>query len=160
MGERLLRLDGANPKEKDNIYRDVMAQVKASFAPELLNRLSATVVFNPLGSSELERIVQKAMNGVQKRLLSKGIKVVLEKSGAQAVLDASYDPNYGARPVERYLEGSVVTKLGRMLIAGELKNGTVVHVEGSTFEDDSLDDCDMPPAKRARTLQFRVEERM
>jgi ATP-dependent Clp protease ATP-binding subunit ClpB len=129
--------------------------VRRSFAPEFLNRLSALVMFNSLGVAQLEKIVHKAMQGVKRRLGPKGIKVVLEKSGAQAVLDASYDPAYGARPVERYLEGTVVTDLSRMLISGELPSGTTVHIEASG-EDDSLDDCSLPEIKRIRPLSYRV----
>merc|ERR1711976_760420 len=78
-----------------------------------------------------EQVVQKAMRGVKRRLESKGIGVVLESSGARAILESSYDPNYGARPVERYLEATVVTQLSRMLIGGELSSGTTVHIEGT-----------------------------
>merc|ERR1712137_1062190 len=106
-----------------------MEQVQARFLPEFLNRLSSIVMFNSLNASHLEKIVQKAMVGVKRRLVTRGVKVVLESSGAKAVLEASYDPDYGARPVERYLEKTVVTTLSRMLISGELTSGTVVHIE-------------------------------
>merc|ERR1712125_24234 len=78
-----------------------------------------------------------------------------------AILESSYDPNYGARPVERYLEGTVVTELSRMLISGELQNGATVHIEGIEGgeldgEDSSLDDRNYPLAKKARTLSYHV----
>merc|ERR1712170_294725 len=135
-------------EEKEAVKNAVMARVQASFPPEFLNRLSALVMFNPLGASQLEMIVQKAMKGVKRRLSPKGIKVILESSGAQAILSASYNPTYGARPVERYLEGTVVTQLSRMLISGELQSGATVHIEGvvagESDEESSLDDCNYP----------------
>merc|ERR1711976_36654 len=101
------------------------------------------------------------MSGVKRRLEQKAIGVVLESSGAKAILE-SYDPNYGARPVERYLEGTVVTELSRMLISGELQSGATVHIEGvvagESDEESSLDDCNYPVAKKARTLNYRVVE--
>lgn len=154
--ELLLEASGKKDEEKEKTREQVMEIVRMSFAPEFLNRLSAIVMFNSLGVTQLEKIVHKAMRGVKRRLGTKGIRVVLEKSGAKAVLDASYDPAYGARPVERYLEGTVVTELSRMLIRGDLPSGTTVHIEASTEEDDSLDDCSLPDAKRVRALTYRV----
>ena len=157
--EDLLNLTAEHTdEEKEIVHKSVMAKVQASFPPEFLNRLSAIVLFNSLGTRQMEQIVQKAMKGVKRRLESRGVRVVLEKSGAQAVLEASYDPHYGARPVERYLENTVVTTLSRMLISGELVSGTTVHIEAVGAEDDSLDDCNVPLAKKARKLNYRIEE--
>ena len=155
--ELLLQLNGKSQSEKEATFDQVMSMVRASFAPEFLNRLSAIVKFEPLGSEQLEKILQKSIKGVKRRLAPKGIKVILESSGAKAILDASYDPSYGARPVERYLESTVVTQLSRMLISGELSSGTTVHIEAVDSEDDSLDDCNIPVAKKARTVRYRVE---
>jgi ATP-dependent Clp protease ATP-binding subunit ClpB len=158
--ELLLEAATQSPEKKTATHKLVMDQVRASFAPEFLNRLNSIVMFNALGASQMERIVQKAMSGVKRRLESKGIGVVLERSGAKAILESSYDTNYGARPVERYLEGTVVTELSRMLISGEIASSTTVHIECADDigdEDSSLDDCNHPLAKRARTLRYRVE---
>jgi ATP-dependent Clp protease ATP-binding subunit ClpB len=146
-----------------NAARDrVQTEVRARFAPEFLNRLSAIVMFNSLGTSQLERIVQKSMKNVSKRLAARGIRVVLESSGAKAILAASYNPDYGARPVERYLESSVVTTLSRMLISGELSSGHLVRIEAIPAEDNieddsSFDDSSVPLSKKAR-LHYRVEK--
>ena len=80
---------------------------------------------------------------------------MLEKSGIEAILEASYDRSYGARLVERYLEHSVVTKLSKMLISGELSSGYTVFIEGVS-EDDSFDFVG-PGRKRAKTLKYRTE---
>jgi len=158
--ELLIQARTQPPEERKKTHNLVMNQVRSSFAPEFLNRLNSIIFFNSLDASHLEKIVQKAMGGVKRRLEQKGIGVVLESSGAKAILESSYDPNYGARPVERYLEGTVVTELSRMLISGELQNGATVHIEGVEGEsdEDSLDDCNYPLAKKARTLSYRVIE--
>lgn len=77
---------------KELAHAKVMSEVQRKFAPEFLNRLSAVVMFNALGTNQLEQIVQKSMKGVGKRLATRGVRVILESSGAQAVLAASYDP--------------------------------------------------------------------
>ena len=153
--EYLLNLSQES-QAKDLAHAKVMAQVQRKFAPEFLNRLSAVVMFNALGSSQLVQIVQKSMKGVSKRLATRGVRVVLESSGAKAVLAASFDPNYGARPVERYLESTVVTTLSRMLISGELTSGSLVHIEAIEMDDESYDDLNVPLRKKAK-LQYRIE---
>lgn len=135
-----------------------MAAVRSHFSPEFLNRLSGIIMFDSLGTAQLEQICQKAMKGVKKRLAVQGIRVVLEKSGTEAILDASYDRNYGARPVERYLESTVVTKLSKMLIGGELSSGYTVFITGVSENEDESFDFVEPEKKRTRTLKYRVEK--
>ena len=162
----LLNITEESADAKALAHQAVMEQVQARFLPEFLNRLSAIVMFNALGSSQLEKIVQKAMSGVKRRLATRGVKVTLESSGAKAVLENSYDPKYGARPVERYLEKTVVTTLSKMLISGELSSGTIVHIEADNSvaddgdDDSSMDTCDTPLKKKVKTqakLSYRVE---
>ena len=112
-------------------------------------------MFSSLGAAQLGMICQKAMKDVKKRLAGQGIRVVLEKSGTNAILDASYDPSYGARPVERYLEQTVVTKLSKMLISGELESGSTVIIDG--IDDEGTYEVVEPARKRHRTLFYRVE---
>ena len=155
--EFLLNLtENTSDREKDAAHGLVMEKVRNSFSPEFLNRLSAIIMFNALGPQQLEKIVQKSMKGIKRRLASKGIKVVLETSGAKAILDASYDSSYGARPVERYLESTVVTVLSKMLISGELSSGSIVRISANDDES-SNDDCDVPVpvTKRMRTDDLR-----
>jgi ATP-dependent Clp protease ATP-binding subunit ClpB len=154
--EFLLNLTEDSDK-KEAAQNAVMAQVQGRFPPEFLNRLSAIVMFNSLGPSQLEKIVQKSMKGVRKRLAAQGVRVILETNGVKAILAASYNPNYGARPVERYLESTVVTALSRMLISGELTSGSVVRIEAiEGVEEDSFDDVSFPLQKKAR-LRYIVE---
>ena len=153
----LLNCDETSPEHSREVARSqVMAAVRSHFSPEFLNRLSGVIMFNALGAAELSKVCNKAMNGVKKRLAGLGIRVVLEKSGTEAILDASYDRNYGARPVERYLEQTVVTKLSKMLIGGEIEAGMTVFIEGVTDED-SFDFVE-PEKKRHKSLKYRVEK--
>jgi ATP-dependent Clp protease ATP-binding subunit ClpB len=159
--EYLLNITEDDEAQKKAAHQHVFDDVQRRFPPEFLNRLSSIVMFNSLGTKQLEKIVQKSMRGVRKRLAAQGIRVTLEPSGAQAILAASYNPNYGARPVERYLESTVVTELSRMLISGEITSGTIVHIEGTeTVEDEgSYDDSMVQLAKKSR-LVYRIEKDM
>ena len=147
--------ENSTKDQTEAAHKTVMKIVRNSFAPEFLNRLSAIVMFNSLGTEQLEKVVQKSMQGVKRRLASKGVKVELESSGVKAILDASYDPSFGARPVERYLEGSVVTTLSRMLISGELTSGTIVHIEGVKAE--SSENSPITKKPRNAHLSYRLE---
>jgi len=139
---------------KEAAYSQVMGDVRAHFSPEFLNRLSGIVIFDSLGTEQLEKICQKCMLGVKRRLEKQGVNAILEKSGAMAVLEASYDRNYGARPVERYLEQTVVTTLSKMLLNGQLFAGCTVHIEA----DEAVADVDDRPYKKARPLRYRIEQ--
>lgn len=153
----LLNSDDSSLDHSREVAREhVMAAVRSHFSPEFLNRLSGVVMFNSLGAAQLGKICEKFMKGVKRRLAGQGIRVVLEQSGTETILDASYDRDYGARPVERYLEHTVVTKLSKMLIGGELEAGYTVFIEGVS-EDDSFDFVE-PEKKRAKTLKYRVEK--
>merc|ERR1711933_370608 len=147
--------ENSSADQKESAYDAVMKIVRASFPPEFLNRLSATVVFNSLGTNELEKVVHKSMQGIKRRLSQRGIKVELEKSGVKVILNESFDPSFGARPVERYSESEVVTALSRMLISGELTSDTTVHIEGISIESKNT-----PVAKRPRNgcLRYRLEQ--
>ncbi|VEU38325.1 unnamed protein product [Pseudo-nitzschia multistriata] len=155
----LVLTENSQEHEVEAAHDKVMEKVRYSFAPEFLNRLSAIVMFNSLGIKQLEKVLHKSMKGVKRRLASRGIKIELERSGVQAILEASYTPSFGARPVERYLEATVVTKLSRMLISGELTSGTIVHIEGKEMTQSEESEHGRI-AKRSRNghhLYYRLE---
>jgi ATP-dependent Clp protease ATP-binding subunit ClpB len=114
-------------------------------------------MFNSLGVEQLEKICHKAMRGVKRRLASQLVRVVLESSGAKCILDASYDPHYGARPVERYLEQTVVTQLSKMLISGEIGSGCVVHIEAVPVEEDDYVEVNLVNKKPKMKLAYTIE---
>merc|ERR1739848_671860 len=72
--------ENSTSEQKETAHNRVMKRVRSSFAPEFLNRLSAIVMFNSLGTGELEKVVHKTMRGIKRRLTQKGVKVELEKS--------------------------------------------------------------------------------
>jgi ATP-dependent Clp protease ATP-binding subunit ClpB len=156
--QSLLRLSNdSSEEEKKFAHHEVMTAVRGHFSPEFLNRLSAIVMFNSLGVEQLEKICHKAMRGVKRRLASQLVRVVLESSGAKCILDASYDPHYGARPVERYLEQTVVTQLSKMLISGEIGSGCVVHIEAVPVEEDDYVEVNLVNKKPKMKLAYTIE---
>ncbi|KAI9335336.1 P-loop containing nucleoside triphosphate hydrolase protein [Obelidium mucronatum] len=120
-------------QEVDDVTNEVearvMQEVKSTFKPELLNRISDIVVFSPLRQKQLHKIVYAQLSQISQRLESRNIKLQMTDAAANSILEASYDPHYGARPLRRYLERRVVTQLSRMLVAGELPDQSVATVE-------------------------------
>ncbi|KAJ3302161.1 hypothetical protein HDU76_005569 [Blyttiomyces sp. JEL0837] len=113
----------------DEVKTRVMTEVRRSFKPELLNRITEIVVFGPLRQKQLHKIVYAQLSDIAARLEARDIKLEMTPAAADAILKASYDPHYGARPLRRYLERKVVTQLSRMIVAGEIEDHCVAVVE-------------------------------
>merc|ERR1712159_76955 len=111
----------------------VMEAVRSHFPPEFLNRLDATVMFTPLQASGLRTICKKHLKRIESRIAKqRNIKITLDDAAADLILNASYNPQYGARPLERFIEQAVVTKLGRMIVSGDLPNKSEVRIVPKT----------------------------
>ncbi|CAM0877491.1 unnamed protein product [Alopecurus aequalis] len=113
--------------------RLVMEQVRRRFAPELLNRLSEMVIFEPLSDDKLKKIVKIQMNDVVAKLANKGISLQASDAALDVVFAESYEPMYGARPIRRWLQKNVMTVISEMLVREEAD-------EGSTISIDATDD--------------------
>jgi ATP-dependent Clp protease ATP-binding subunit ClpB len=109
----------------------VLAQVKRHFRPEFLNRLDDIIVFNPLTKEDLKKVVSIQVQNLSKRLEEKYITLKLAPSGLDVILAEAYNPVYGARPIRRYLEKNIGTQLSRMLVAEQLPEHSIVHIEGA-----------------------------
>jgi ATP-dependent Clp protease ATP-binding subunit ClpB len=110
----------------------VMGELRAHFRPEFLNRVDDIVLFRPLSLAEIERIVDLQIENVRGRLRERRIDVCLTEAGRRLVAAAAYDPVYGARPLRRYIQREVETRIGRALLSGAI-------LEGSTIVVDAVD---------------------
>jgi len=107
----------------------VMAELRRHFRPELLNRIDDIVLFKPLQTGEIRRIVDLLLAGLRARLADRRIAIELTEAAKTFVANQGYDPVYGARPLKRYLQRELETRIGRKLIAGEVQDGSVVQVD-------------------------------
>lgn len=110
-----------------------MAEVRQFFRPEFLNRLDDIVLFSKLGFSELHDIVDSALADVNARLKERRIAVLATPAAKDFVLEQGYDPDYGARPLKRWIEKNIVTEISRLLISGALSEECelTVHVNSA-----------------------------
>ncbi|KAF9103862.1 hypothetical protein BGX29_002809, partial [Mortierella sp. GBA35] len=112
--------DAGNTGITEQAREAVMRDVRAHFRPEFLNRLDDLILFSPLGTDNLGKIIRNQLAVIGKRLESKNITLHITDGACQKVLNDAFDPRYGGRPLKRYLEKQVVTKMSRLLLTGEL----------------------------------------
>ncbi|MCR5145373.1 MAG: ATP-dependent chaperone ClpB [Lachnospiraceae bacterium] len=98
----------------------VMADLRASFRPEFLNRLDEIIMFKPLTKDNIGGIVELLMEDLNKRLEDKEIKVVLTDAAKDFIIENGYEPAYGARPLRRYLQKHVETLVAKSILGDEV----------------------------------------
>ena len=123
-----LEEDGSIKEESRNL---VMNQLRGHFRPEFLNRVDEIILFKPLTTHEIKGIVDKIVKELQSRLADRHITVELTDVAKEFVVASGFDPRYGARPLKRYVQRQIETKLARELIAGKIAdhNHVVIDVE-------------------------------
>ncbi len=94
--------------------------LESSFRPEFLNRIDDIVMFNPLTSEQVYKIIDLQIAEIQKRLDHLDIKLEITGAAKEYILAKAYDVEYGARPVKRFLQTHVETELGKMIIEGNI----------------------------------------
>ena len=125
-------------REDGSIDEAARAQVDAllrrSFRPEFLNRLDEIVFYKPLTRENMVGIIDLQIDRLNRRLEDKQIRLELTQAAKAAILDAAYDPQYGARPLRRYVQHTVETMLSRKLLQGDVLPGQTVTVDAENGE--------------------------
>ena len=118
-------IDG-NGNISDESRNSVMDELKSRFKPEFLNRIDDIVMFKPLTKDDIYKIIEKQVSLLQKQLEDRQITIEIDESAEDLIIDKAYDVLYGARPVKRFIESNVETKLGRELIKGTVTDKDTV----------------------------------
>jgi ATP-dependent Clp protease ATP-binding subunit ClpB len=105
---------------------DVLQLLKNTMRPEFLNRIDDTVLFSPLSTVEVGKIVEMQLKGISKMLEEKGITFDATNEAINYLAEKSYQPEYGARPVKRVLQKEVLNKLSKALISNSITNESIV----------------------------------
>ena len=106
----------------------VMSQLRAHFRPEFLNRVDETILFKPLALTEIKKIVVKMLKELENRLKEQQIHISVAEDAKEFIAVNGFDPNYGARPLKRYIQRNIETKLAREIIAGNVYDGSQVEI--------------------------------
>ena len=113
---------------RESARDQVMAELRRHFRPELLNRIDDVVLFKPLQAGEIRRIVDLLLAGLRSRLADRRITIEVSDAAKDFLGQQGYDPVYGARPLKRFLQRELETRIGRKLIAAEIPDGSVIEV--------------------------------
>ena len=124
-------LSGINPDGsiEENAKQQVQALLRRSFRPEFLNRLDEIVFYKPLTKENVTKIIDLQIAKLNSRLESQQIAVIVTDAAKLAIVEAAYDPQYGARPLRRYVQHTVETMLSRKLLRGDILPGQTVRVD-------------------------------
>jgi ATP-dependent Clp protease ATP-binding subunit ClpB len=112
-----------------------MDAVREHFRPELLNRIDEVVIFRPLGMEQISNIVTIQLGSLRKRLAERKITLELTPAGQELLAREGYDPVYGARPLKRTIQKTIVQPLAMALLRGDFHDGDtiVADAEGSAL---------------------------
>ena len=114
---------------KPDARERVMAAMRTHFRPEFLNRLDDIVLFKPLTQPEIERIVDLMFNDLRARLADRQMTLEISEDAKSFIAQRGFDPIYGARPLRRFIAREVETRIGRALLAGDVRQGAVIQIE-------------------------------
>ena len=107
----------------------VMIELREHFRPEFLNRVDETVVFHPLETEQLAKIVEIQLERLRARLAERRISLSVTPAALRHLGERGYDSVYGARPLKRLIQQEIETPIARQLVKGELRDGDTVTVE-------------------------------
>lgn len=128
-------LENTDRARIDPLIRDrVMNELKARFKPEFLNRLDDVILFKPLSNAEIKKIIDIFLEDIRKRLADRNISLTVTEAAKELMAAEGYDPVYGARPLKRYIEGSLETSIAKKIIRGEIYDGSAVGVDARNDE--------------------------
>ena len=109
-----------NASQSEALYGRISALLKQTIRPEFLNRIDETIMFTPLSKNEIAGVVRLQMNAVSKMLEQQGFRLSVTDKAIEALAQAGFDPEFGARPVKRAIQRDVLNALSKSLLSGEV----------------------------------------
>ncbi len=116
---------------REEAEQEVMEELRAHFRPEFLNRLDETIMFRPLTKANVKGIVSLITADLNRRLADRQLSVELTPEAEDFVVEQSYDPVYGARPLKRYIQKHVETLSGKLILSGQVHEGDTILIEAA-----------------------------
>jgi ATP-dependent Clp protease ATP-binding subunit ClpB len=114
--------------EYTQVKERVTDAVKEFFKPEFLNRLDETVIFDVLSKTDIQEIVNLQVASIAKRLLEKEIILEVADEAVALIADKSYDPHYGARPIKRYMQTTILNTIASLMLSKKFIKGGIAYV--------------------------------
>ncbi|MFC7685646.1 ATP-dependent Clp protease ATP-binding subunit [Ureibacillus sp. GCM10028918] len=124
-----------NTKQQQSIEDLVMAELRTHFKPELLNRVDDIIMFHALSKEHFHAIAWKYVGHLQERVAQQEIELIVSKEAVDWIVEHGIDPQFGARPLKRFIQRNVETAVAKELLKGEVLPGESLHV---TLENNQL----------------------
>ncbi|MCR5846888.1 MAG: ATP-dependent chaperone ClpB [Lachnospiraceae bacterium] len=118
-----------NGEFKEGVEEEVTGMLHKFFRPEFLNRIDETILFKPLGKHEIAGILDLIVADLNRRLEDREFKVMLTESAKEKVINEGYNPNYGARPLKRYIQKTVETLAAKLILSGNVREGDTITID-------------------------------
>lgn len=124
-------LDGINNSGQisDDAYKNVMDELKLNFRPEFLNRLDEIIMFKPLSKNNITNIINIILNDLNNRLKDRRILVELSDAAKAYIIDNSYDPLYGARPLKRYVQKTIELMAAKIILKDNIEADKTIWID-------------------------------
>jgi ATP-dependent Clp protease ATP-binding subunit ClpB len=134
--QRILQYKGSHIGEVyDRMKEAVLDELRKNFRPEFLNRVDEIIVFHALTEADLTKIVEIQLGNLRARLAERKISIALTDEAKRHIVAVGFDPAYGARPLKRTIQKEIETPLARMMLAGEVKDGSAVTADYEKSHD-------------------------
>ena len=114
----------------DNDGNDkVYEELRRTFKPEFLNRIDEIIMFKPLSKDVVYSILDNIITNIQNRLSDKRIKITLTDEAKKHIIDNSYDTEYGARPIKRYVSRNIESLIANNIIENNIQYNSTVTID-------------------------------
>jgi len=128
---------GGSKSDEEYIFSRISDRLKQHFSPEFLNRIDATIMFHSLRPEHIEKIVELGLQQVSERLLrQRDISISVTNEAKKILGEKGYDPDYGARPLKRVIQDTILDPLSMQIVKGEIKEGETVTIGAKAGEID------------------------
>jgi ATP-dependent Clp protease ATP-binding subunit ClpB len=133
-------LDGIdeNGEISERAESQVMAELRAHFRPEFLNRLDETIMFKPLTKDNIGGIIKLIVNDINKRLDDREISIEISDKAQRYIVENGYDPVYGARPLKRYIQKYVETLAAKLILEDKVRVGDTILIDLNESGDELI----------------------
>jgi ATP-dependent Clp protease ATP-binding subunit ClpB len=145
VGSRFLTEGVVGSEIPESVRESVLAELRQGFRPEFLNRIDDVILFKPLTIEEITRIVDLLLVDLNKRLEDRRVTIELDDAARDWMAERGYDPVYGARPLKRFMQKQLETRLARAMLSGEVPEQSTVRfkVDEGELQMDVLESAEV-----------------
>lgn len=132
MGSHLIQEamnNGKSDFSMEKVNLQVMELLRKSIRPEFLNRIDEVIMFTPLTKEEIKGVVEIQLGLLQKMLKRNQVELKMTEEAIQFIADSAYDPQYGARPIKRFMQRKVLNELSKMILAGTVDKDKAIVID-------------------------------